>query len=68
MTRREQVLRYLEAWAQQSGIRASQIAQALNAPEPSIRRDIQVLRRQGYNISFAGENGYRYANSLPPSA
>lgn len=26
-------------------------------PEPSIRRDIQALRRAGYNISFASNYG-----------
>jgi len=42
---------------QYTGVTTSEIAFVTGAPEASIRRDIQSLRRQGYNISFASPNG-----------
>jgi len=38
----------------------SSISLILNVPEPSIRRAIQELRRDGYNISFADERNGIY--------
>ncbi len=32
---------------------AANIARILDCPEASIRRDIQALRRDGFNISFS---------------
>lgn len=39
---------------------AGLLAFDFNVPEPSIRRAIQVLRREGFNISFALNGGYVY--------
>ncbi len=38
----------------------SQLALICDSPEPSVRRSIQELRRDGYNISFAGAPTYIY--------
>ncbi len=44
------------------GVTASHISSLIDAPEPSIRRSIQTLRREGFNISFASPTGrYRMA-------
>lgn len=40
------------------------LADAINAPDASVRRDIQALRRAGYNINDARDNNglYRLAS------
>ncbi len=42
------------------GTTADSIARDINAPEASIRRAIQELIRQGYNVSYAADGIYRY--------
>lgn len=56
LSRDDQILCVLQqagAW----GATSSEIAQKVGAPEPSVRRSIQTLRREGHNISFAGDMG-----------
>ncbi len=36
---------------------SSNLARICDCPEPSIRRSIQELRRDGHNISFASSTG-----------
>ncbi len=57
--RQRDILHLLET----GGRTSSELAHLLDAPEPSIRRSIQTLRKAGWNISFAGYDGiYRMAN------
>lgn len=39
---------------------AANLARILDCPEPSVRRDIQSLRRDGWNISFAAHDESLY--------
>ncbi len=52
ITRKIKVLAILIKGAQSS----AGIARILDVPEASVRRDIQALRRDGHNISFAGND------------
>lgn len=54
--RNDQILRALQTGEQSS----SNLALITGAPEPSVRRSIQELRRNGHNISFAGAPTYVY--------
>lgn len=59
--RQQQILSYFGSRGQAT---SSELAFETGAPEASIRRDIQALRRAGYNISFASPNGvYRLGPS-----
>ena len=57
MSRRDKIVERLQAGAES----AANLARILDCPEASVRRDIQALRRAGYNVSFAdaGEQLYR---------
>lgn len=50
------------------GYNSTALAQQLEAPEPSIRRSIQTLRSQGWNISFADEKTGVYSLRQTPAA
>lgn len=63
MSRRAQILSLLQSGRSTT----STLSYLLDAPEPSIRRDIQQLRREGHNISFADANGV-YCYERPSSA
>lgn len=39
---------------------AANLARILDCPEASVRRDIQALRRAGYNVSFADQTEQLY--------
>lgn len=61
-SRNQQILHMLQDGPHTS----SSLAQVLECPEPSVRRSIQELRRDGYNISFADYTGlYRWASNGP---
>ena len=57
MSRRDKIVERLQAGEES----AANLARILDCPEASVRRDIQALRRAGYNVSFAdaGEQLYR---------
>lgn len=55
MSRRQYLI--LDIFDAKGSATTSEIAFETGAPEASIRRDIQALRRAGYNISFASPNG-----------
>lgn len=58
--RQQQILRIFQN-SDRFGVTTSDIAMLTGTPEASIRRDIQSLRNDGYNISFASPNGvYRF--------
>ena len=59
--RQERILYYLG----QGDQTVHTLASILDAPEASIRRDVQVLRRNGHNIAFALNGEYRYAPPAP---
>lgn len=51
------------------GHNTTSLAREIGAPEPSIRRSIQTLRANGWNISFADDKTGVYAlNSTPAAA
>jgi biotin operon repressor len=41
------------------------LAQSVNQPEPSMRRNVQALRAQGYDISVSRWNGYKLRTPSP---
>ncbi len=59
-TRNDQILQALKV-AGSWGTTASAIAYELSCPEPSVRRSIQELIREGHCISYANEGRYRLA-------
>ena len=57
----ERQLRILTLLRRDIKVSTSTLAAEVDAPEASVRRDIQVLRRQGYSIGYATDDGlYRY--------
>jgi hypothetical protein len=56
MTITDKILKELQIGEQTS----SQLALIASCPEPTIRRSIQELRREGFNICFAGAPTYIY--------
>lgn len=55
--------RILDIFQRMYRVSLSSLAVALGAPEASIRRNIQELRREGHNISFAMRGTYTYRSS-----
>ena len=58
--RQNQILKLLE---RDREISASWLSFEVGAPEASIRRDIQVLRRNGHNVAFGLNGSYRIGQS-----
>ena len=59
-TRKDRILTIFQALYRVS---LDYIASSIGAPEASVRRDIQGLRREGHNISFAMRGVYTYRSS-----
>lgn len=57
MSRKETIIKHLLQGNVES---AANLARILDCPEPSVRRDIQSLRRDGWNISFAAHDESLY--------
>ena len=59
----EKVLKYLCKWGSDTD---SNISRVLDLPAPSIRRSIQELIHEGYNITYAGQSTglYTYSGNI----
>ena len=59
MSRKDRIIERLTAGCES----AANLARILDCPEASVRRDIQALRKAGYNVSYAdsAEQLYRMA-------
>jgi biotin operon repressor len=53
---KHKILAHLQKYGEAN---TSFLANLVDAPEASVRRTIQTLRREGYNISFNDGYGYR---------
>lgn len=64
MTRNDRIVnefkQALDSTTRTATLSAGWLALQLNAPEPSIRRSIQQLRRDGVNIAFGLGGDYVY--------